>query len=91
MTDELYPWERAGGYPRQDWLKVLSIATQRHVAAAQARSEFLHGGALDLDEWRRLSAADEEAARIYRGVIAGDAEIVGELFGEVLEAEGGPR
>jgi len=87
------PWVRAGGYSREDWLRCLRLATKRHVDAAHARSQF-HESLRELTpetlrDIERLRAADEEAMRIWRGVLGGEAEAVSGLIDEVWAEDEG--
>lgn len=92
------PWARAGGYTREDWVRCLRLALKRHVEAANARSRYLEQlrelTPDTLREIERLRVADEDATRIWRGVLDGEAAAVGDLMDEVLandERENRPR
>lgn len=93
MPDSDPPWVRAGGYSREDWLRCLRLATKRHVDAARARTRF-HEELRELNpetlpEIDRLRASDEEATRIWRGVLSGDAEAVSGLIDEIWAEDAG--
>lgn len=81
------PWARAGGYTREDWVKCLRLALKRHVGAANARSQYMEQlreiSPATLGEIAGLKAADEEATRVWRGVLSGDAAVVSPLIDEI--------
>lgn len=81
------PWVRAGGYSREDWVKCLRLATKRHVDAANERSQYMQNlqelSPETMRENDRLRASDEEAMRVWRGVLGGDAAAVSPLIDEI--------
>jgi hypothetical protein len=88
MTDESGPpWVRAGGYPQAEWLKVLRLATKRYVDSANALGTYFGRDSWDLGDFCRLRDAADSAHRDWRAVVAGAAEVVGRLSGEIMKRE----
>lgn len=89
MSEDLDPpWKRAGGYPFDDWVRCLRLATKRRVEAAHALTDYVaRTEAISpetVHETRRLREAEDEAIRIRNAVLSGDPRAVGDLFGEIL-------
>jgi hypothetical protein len=75
MADFEPPWMRAGGFPRDEWHKVLMWAVKKHIEAAQARYDY---SPTRITGWTtkradELSADDKRWEDVVRGVLAGDS------------------
>ena len=59
--DGMTAWQRAGGFPKEEWHAVLMWAVGKHVTAVQSRAEY---SAVDQLQEGDLAKSRDKAARL---------------------------